>query len=116
MNELMNRWFGRLHRVNGVVAYGLRHVDGSTFSRTWEAQFAELELDQLWQRLTDITSAAIPEGESPAGMRWTFQNHAASAVPRADGATFYALFTSKQDQVDQAGLERICSEFRGLRV
>jgi hypothetical protein len=116
MSELINRWFGRLHRVNGVVAYGLRHADGSTFSRTWDAQFAELELDQLWRRLADIATAALPEGESASSMRWDFHNHVASAVPRQDGATFFVLFTSKADQFDSAGFDRVASEFRGLRL
>ena len=116
MNELMNRWFGRLHRVNGVVEYDQRHMEGSVFSRTWVAQYAELVLDQLWQRLSDISAAAVPDGESAMSMRWTFQNHGAAAVPRGDGATFFALFTSKSEQIDHAGFERIASEFRGLRT
>jgi hypothetical protein len=115
MNDVMTRWFGRLHRVSGVVAYGVN--DGSNiFSRSWDARFTEPELNELWQQLSGTAHAALPPGEYAETITWTFGNHIVSGVARGDLGTFFVLRLKDPRLVDAGGIERVVNEFRGLRA
>jgi hypothetical protein len=113
MSELINRWFGRAARVPGMLACGLRHADGTTYSRAWEASPAEPLLNELWPRLTAIAEAA--GGEAPELLRWTFDKHVVVAAPRPNGPTFFILLVRKTGEDEDAGVERLLQEFRALR-
>lgn len=115
-DDVIGRWFGRLHRVSGVVAYGLRDRDTSVFSRTWNPQLSEAALNELWLRLADMAHSVLPSGETAPFMRWTFPHHTVSASMRSDGATFFILKPRQPGQSDGDGIERITSEFHALRA
>jgi hypothetical protein len=114
VSDLINRWFGRAARVQGAVAYGLRYSHGSAFSRTWEARLTESVLIELWNRLAGIAEAATPD-ETPESLRWSFNGGTVIAAARPDGVIFFVLTSRKTDDLDQAGLNRLLSEFRALR-
>ncbi|HMJ90304.1 MAG TPA: hypothetical protein VK530_10830 [Candidatus Acidoferrum sp.] len=115
MNDLATRWFGRLHRVTGAMAYGLRTNDRQIFSRTWNPQFSEAALNDFWQRLEGIAQVALPAGEKAESLRWIFHDHLVTAVARPDNTMYFILRAKDARSVDESGLERLLNEFRGLR-
>ena len=115
MNELITRWLGRLHHVAGVAACGVEGPDGSGFSRTWDTQFPEPALTELWARLRNIAKTSIPKDESAESLRWTFNQYLVTAVVRGDGTIFFVLRLKDPAAVDSAGIDRLLNEFRALR-
>ena len=114
-DDVIKRWFGRLHNVAGVAAYGLRDAAGNVYSRTWNAQLTEGTLNELWLRLGETAHSLLPPGEPATQARWTFAHHTVAAATREDGATFFVLQAKQTDQSDARGIERVTSEFRALR-
>ena len=83
------------------------------FSRSWDAQFPEAVLNELWPRLVPIAEAA---GCATAErLDWTFDAGVITATTHPGGATFFLLFKSKAGNSDVAGVERMLVEFRALR-
>ena len=113
MSELINRWFSRAAQFNGVSACGLRYPDGAVFSRSWEAQFPEAMLNELWPRLVPIAEATGCTGAER--LDWTFDAGIVTATTHPGGAIFFLLFNSKAGRRDTAGVERMLIEFRALR-
>lgn len=114
MSDLINRWFARAARVPGARAYGLRYSDGQTFSNTWEARFPESMLNQLWNRLTPVAELA-GRGAALETRHWTFHHGLVIGAARPDGPAFFVLASKKGAELDEAGLNRLLSEFRALR-
>jgi hypothetical protein len=114
VSELINRWFSRAARLPGMLACGLRYADGSTYSRTWELHLPEPLLNELWGRLMPIAEVATT-AETPETQRWTFDKNLVVATARANGPTFFVLFTKKGEEPDAASVERLLNEFRSLR-
>jgi hypothetical protein len=114
VSELINRWFSRAARLQGAVAYGLRYPDLTAFSNTWEPRLTEAVLNQAWNRLMTI-SATATQGENPETLRWSFNGGTVIGTARMDGVTFFVVTSNRKEELDQAGLHRLLSEFRALR-
>ena len=113
MSELINRWFSRAAQFKGVSACGLRYPDGAVFSRSWDAQFPEAMLNELWPRLVPIAGTTGCAGAER--LDWTFDAGMITATTHPGGATFFLLFNSQAGGPDAAGMERMLLEFRTLR-
>ena len=114
MSDLINRWFGRAGRLPGAFAYGLRYANGATHSHTWEPRLSEAVLKELWTRLTPMVSLDALERGAEL-LRWTFNGAHVIGTERTDGTTLFVLASKKPEELDQAGLQRLLSEFRALR-
>jgi hypothetical protein len=113
MSELINRWFSRATQFNGVSACGLRYPDGPVFSRSWEEQFPEPTLNELWPRLVPVSEAA--NGANAEKLEWTFESGSITAAVHPSGAIFFLLLANKTGARPAAGVERLLVEFRALR-
>ena len=113
MSELINRWFSRAIQFNGVVACGLRYPDGPVYSRSWDAQFPEPTLNDLWPRLVPLAEAV--NSAKPETLEWTFESGIITATVHPSGAMFFLLLPNKTSARHTAGVERLLLEFRGLR-
>lgn len=113
MSELINRWFSRAMQCNGVSACGLRYPDGPVFSRSWDTQFPEPTLNDLWPRLVPVTEATnVANAEK---LEWTFESGLVTATMHPSGAIFFLLLTNKAGARHNPGIERLLIEFRALR-
>ena len=113
MSELINRWFSRTAQCSGVSACGLRYPEGAVFSRSWDAQFPEAMLSELWPRLVPMVEAT--GCRAAERFDWTFDAGIITATTHPGGAVFFLLFHNKTGAPDAAGLERVLVEFRALR-
>lgn len=113
MSELINRWFSRTPRLPGMAACGMFCAEGAAFSKSWEGQYSEPVLDELWRRLFTIAEAA--EACSAERLRWTFEGGVILAASRPGGPYFFILLPHQTGERDTAGVERLLAEFRGLR-
>jgi hypothetical protein len=114
MSDLINRWFGRAGRLPGAFAYGLRYANAATYSHTWEPRLSEAVLKELWNRLTPMIALDTLE-EAPEFLRWTFNGGLVVGASRSDGTVLFILASKKPEDLDQASLQRLLSEFRALR-
>jgi hypothetical protein len=113
VSELINRWFSRAMQFNGVAACGLRYPDGPVFSRSWDAQFPEATLNELWPRLVPVTETV--NGANAEKLEWTFESGLVTAAMHPSGAIFFLLLTNKTGARQSPGIERLLVEFRALR-
>jgi len=116
VSELINRWFSRAMQFHGVAACGLRYPDGPVFSRSWDAQFPEPTLNELWPRLVPVAEAvSSAQGANAEKLEWTFESGLVTASMHPSGVIFFLLLTNKTGTRHAPGTERLLVEFRGLR-
>ena len=114
MKELFNQWFEQSAPFQGILACGVRHPDQTAVSKTWADGFTELAVENALRCVADLFQVLPLNRISPGRVRWVYHGAVLSCERRTDG-TCLGVFTSGDVMaVDQAGLERLFTEFQAL--
>ena len=93
-NKALQSWIGQEFALDGVLAAGGGHADGSVFAAQASGEFVLAHNDEIWQSLAAVMqklqTQSLPTGE----MLWTFEEVMLCTVQREDGA-WLGVFTSR---------------------
>ena len=114
MKELVSQWFDQTAPFEGILACGVRHQDRSTVTKAWADGFTDLGIDNALRCVVDLFQV-LPINRVPSGrVRWVYQNGILHCERRPDGPCL-GIFTARDESVwDNAGLDRMFSEFQAL--
>lgn len=92
-NNRRRSWIEQEFALDGVLATGGGHADGSVFAAHATGEFVLAHNDDIWQSLAAVMqklqTQSLPTGE----LLWTFEEAVLCTVQREDGA-WLGVFTS----------------------
>lgn len=116
LKEITNRWLTRSAKAKGVLACGVRYPDRTSSNHAFAADFNPAVLENSWECVAGVFEFLKQHQNDVDQMCWVFDNYRLYCAVRADQACL-GVFTAKSDQDhDQAGIQRILSEFKTLKT
>jgi hypothetical protein len=114
MKDIINRWLQARARVPGVLAWGVRHSDKTSVSRSWSDAYPQETLENAWRCVSDTFQVLKLHRLPTERLRWVYENALLYCVQRADGACL-SFFTPRDPHaVDLGGLAQLMEEFYSL--
>jgi hypothetical protein len=93
-HNAMRSWVEQEFALDGVLAVGGGHADGSVFAAQASGEFVMAHNDEIWKSLgaalQKLQTHSLPTGE----MLWSFEESMLCTLQRDDGA-WLGVFTSK---------------------
>jgi hypothetical protein len=85
MNKMINQWFASCALAPGILGCGVRLIDGTCVSQSFNAGCPRERLDKVLQSFGDSMSSFPAHGLAPRWMTWTFEHGQLRVALRPDG-------------------------------
>lgn len=115
MKEAFQQWLQQTGLSGNLLAGAIRFPDRSTTVQSRFDLFSQEKVDQAIRCLADLFPSMQMNRLDLGRLRWIYANALLHVERRPDGICF-ALFTSRElTDLDAIEVERLFTEFRGLK-
>lgn len=114
--ELISQWLRAAPTLTGTLVRGVRFPDQTFVSDMDSRDFPAGALEQAWRVVGDTFQVLSAQHFPPTRLSWVYERSVLHCVQRTDGAILGVFLARKGGEVDAGGLNRLLSEFQGLRL
>ncbi len=114
MSEQLMSWFSQRPPPAGAQATGLRYADQTTVTRITDPAFSREGIENAWRCVADTFQVLKHHHCEALRLRWRFEHSLLHCLAHPDGACLMVFTTSKLEELDTAGLEKLFREFDEL--